>query len=481
MNRIKNIVIILTIFISGCAGFVVPTGALVSHQLHPSYSAIPLIGSMIISTSIPDNPNNVTLFKVTPQSNDIVDYSTPDLAKIKSNVTSEADAPIVVQNVLLDYGGLPPGSQLNSVVTGYAKQIDLNTGQILKKYPISTRVQYSRSLDGIPVVGRGGYIDVELGENGEVLDLIKIWRTVTPSGKIKIIPATTALEKMNQKDVMNPLREWYDLNVTQIQLGYYEKGLNESQEFLEPVWIIKGIAYTGEPISYYVYARQFANFTCPTPTSGKVPLTVRFNDTSEAMPVKWLWDFGDNSNSTDQNPVHIYTTAGTYTVSLKAWNDLGSDTMERPALVTVKNPAPPVANFTAVPVTGYAPLNVVFNDTSTNAPTIWIWTFGDGINTSMQNPVHTYITAGNYTVLLNVTNEDGSDSIIKTNYIAVSNLPLTTITTHPTTTVTTLVTTKPTTTKPTPTKTHAPLSPVPVIIAISLTGLLILRGKRQNK
>ena len=56
-------------------------------------------------------------------------------------------------------------------------------------------------------------------------------------------------------------------------------------------------------------------------TTGNVPLTVTFTDTSSASPADppttWLWDFGDGGTSTLQNPVHIYTVPGTYTVTLQ--------------------------------------------------------------------------------------------------------------------------------------------------------------------
>ena len=78
--------------------------------------------------------------------------------------------------------------------------------------------------------------------------------------------------------------------------------------------------------------------TSPPPQPPAIPLNVTFMDTSDASPVKWLWDFGDGTNSTAQNPAHMYTTAGTYNISLKAWNDLGSDTMEKPFYITVRNP-----------------------------------------------------------------------------------------------------------------------------------------------
>jgi len=87
---------------------------------------------------------------------------------------------------------------------------------------------------------------------------------------------------------------------------------------------------------------------------------------------------------------------------------------------TIGNHAP-VANFTATPTSGSAPLTVNFTDQSTNTPTSWQWDFGDGNTSTVKNPTHTYNNAGSYTVLLTVTNSNGSDTKNQNDYITVSN------------------------------------------------------------
>ena len=80
------------------------------------------------------------------------------------------------------------------------------------------------------------------------------------------------------------------------------------------------------------------------------------------------------------------------------------------------------ANFTASPTIGDAPLAVQFTDTSTGNSASWSWDFdNDGVVDSVeQNPIHSYTTAGNYTVNLTVANIEGSDSEVKTDYITVT-------------------------------------------------------------
>jgi len=85
----------------------------------------------------------------------------------------------------------------------------------------------------------------------------------------------------------------------------------------------------------------------------------------------------------------------------------------------------PVASFTAVPLTGQAPLAVQFNDTSARSPSSWAWDFGDSGTSTVQNATHTYTTAGTYTVNLTATNDGGSDTATYTGYITVTSTPAT--------------------------------------------------------
>jgi PKD repeat protein len=76
-----------------------------------------------------------------------------------------------------------------------------------------------------------------------------------------------------------------------------------------------------------------ANFS-PSHTTSLAPLNVQFQDTSTGYPTAWHWDFGDGTSSTEQNPTHAYTQAGSYTVSLTVTDRSGNvDTISRTNLV----------------------------------------------------------------------------------------------------------------------------------------------------
>jgi parallel beta-helix repeat protein len=98
-----------------------------------------------------------------------------------------------------------------------------------------------------------------------------------------------------------------------------------------------GVAITEPPPA----VAPIAAFTSDV-QSGTAPLTVIFTDQSTNTPTSWAWDFNNNGvvDSTAQNPSHIYTTAGIYTVKLTATNAGGSDDEVKTNYITVASPVP---------------------------------------------------------------------------------------------------------------------------------------------
>ncbi len=161
-----------------------------------------------------------------------------------------------------------------------------------------------------------------------------------------------------------------------------------------------------------------------TPLSGCAPFSVNFTDQSTGNPDFWKWDLGNSTVSFLRNPSTIYLNPGTYSVKLVIRNAAGSmDSLTKIQYIIVY--AKPATNFSAAPLTGCFPLRVNFNDISTPGSgtiTSWLWDFGDGNTSTQQNPSHVYTAAGNYTVLLVVTNSNGcSKSFTKSNYISINS------------------------------------------------------------
>jgi PKD repeat protein len=163
-----------------------------------------------------------------------------------------------------------------------------------------------------------------------------------------------------------------------------------------------------------------ANFSA-TPLSGAAPLGVAFTSLSTGTITSGLWDFGDGTTSTVQNPGKLYTSPGTYTVSLTVSGPGGSDTETKVGYITVAN-APPVADFSGTPLSGMPPLTAFFTSLSSGAITGYSWSFGDGGTSTAQNPSHAYASPGMYTVSLTVTGPGGTDTETKIDYVTVGQL-----------------------------------------------------------
>ena len=128
------------------------------------------------------------------------------------------------------------------------------------------------------------------------------------------------------------------------------------------------------------------------------------------------WDFADGGNSSIQNPVHLYSTAGTYNVSYSIITDVGclSDTAHH--LVAIS--PPPTAMFAVAgsPCVGQT-LNFIDQSNAATGSTIgqWHWDFGDGspvINATNGNPQpHIYANPGIYNATLTVTTTGGCQSL----------------------------------------------------------------------
>ena len=78
------------------------------------------------------------------------------------------------------------------------------------------------------------------------------------------------------------------------------------------------------------------------PSAPKTGETVSFTDLSTGSPTSWHWDFGDGSASTERNPTHVYTSSGTFGVTLEVANGSGSDSVTRTIVVHPVGELPPI-------------------------------------------------------------------------------------------------------------------------------------------
>jgi len=96
--------------------------------------------------------------------------------------------------------------------------------------------------------------------------------------------------------------------------------------------------------------------------------TVQFQDLSAFDPTAWLWNFGDNTTDTSQNPLHTYAAPGTYDVTLITTNQFGSDTLVVVGAITIlpvgPQPVPACIPSTTSILAGFGILNIGFANTS---------------------------------------------------------------------------------------------------------------------
>jgi PKD repeat protein len=168
---------------------------------------------------------------------------------------------------------------------------------------------------------------------------------------------------------------------------------------------ITAVPTTGTPLPFPV-----VSFTM-SPSSGTLPLTVILTDTTPLAAKDRMWSPFSlyQAPSTYSKTITVsdyckYYKSGVIPIKLQVWdnsqiydNSYGESPIQNLILIV---PPDPVSSFKATPNSGSPPLTVQFTDTSSNNPTIWKWSFGDGTSSTEQNPSHTYTTSGVYGITL---------------------------------------------------------------------------------
>jgi len=141
-------------------------------------------------------------------------------------------------------------------------------------------------------------------------------------------------------------------------------------------------------------------------------LDASFISSTNGLPFQYEWNtFGVDT--------------GIHTLRITAIDDRGTtNTDEQTIYLTQVGSilAFPVAAFSSQDTQINEGSSVKFTDQSSNLPNIWVWEFGDGDTSTLQNPKHIYSLVGQYTVKLTATNPYGSNTITMEKYITVMNL-----------------------------------------------------------
>ena len=152
--------------------------------------------------------------------------------------------------------------------------------------------------------------------------------------------------------------------------------------------------------------------------AGTIPLTVNLSGGNSTDPdgsiATYAWDLGNGQTTTGPSAQAVYTTAGTYTVTLVVTDDRGATaTQTLTIVVSLDSNIAPSADFVADTVAGTAPLAVSFDGSNSSdvdgTIASYAWNFGNGQNGSgVAPPAVTYTLPGTYTAVLTVTDNKGA-------------------------------------------------------------------------
>ena len=170
--------------------------------------------------------------------------------------------------------------------------------------------------------------------------------------------------------------------------------------------VIPGVI-TGPPVARFTYL----------PASPAAFSDVRFDGSTStgglgAVVTSYSWDFGDNTTGTGITATHQYSTPGTYLARLTVTDSNGASNQSAAQSVVVGGGAAPSADFITNPSSPLVGQTIFFNGSTSAAGTghriaRYDWDFGDGTRRSGVSVSKAYTTAGNYSVVLTVTDEVG--------------------------------------------------------------------------
>lgn len=228
---------------------------------------------------------------------------------------------------------------------------------------------------------------------------------------------------------------------------FHRDGQGPTARFQKPTHLAfnaqRNVLYVSEVANHTIRAidlRPIAQFSAST-VSTNVNVLVTLTDESLNNPTSWNWTinppnftFESGSSASSKNPRIRFTQAGTYTVALTAINGFGQGIETKNNFINVSATSatnPPVVEFSASSQTGMVGDIIQLTDNSTNSPYDWEWTilptsheYVNGTSRQTQNPEVRFTAVAKYTVILKATNDKGSNSKVKSNYIDITPLGL---------------------------------------------------------
>jgi gliding motility-associated-like protein len=146
--------------------------------------------------------------------------------------------------------------------------------------------------------------------------------------------------------------------------------------------------------------------------NGCAPSVINFSDSSITGntfdPItSWSWNFGDGVISSSQNPLHVFNSAGIYTVNLTVTTDAGCTTNSSSSPIIIHTYSAPIANFSTNMIDFDIPYDALHCTNLSNGATTYEWSFGDDAFSVDVNPSYLYNSIGQYQIQLVVSNQHG--------------------------------------------------------------------------
>jgi len=247
--------------------------------------------SITLDVPLPESPATAPLYRVVSVQK--FSSGTGTALAVKDHIPSIAEAPGLAEKALGVYGGLPADAVLEKTEQVFMKKYNLKTGTVEEQYPQYTRVAYRQYVNSSPVMGSG--IEVSLGEEGELLDISKDWSSLEYLGKIPVISADEAFEKLNRQDLLIPLQcSILDYHITRVEFGYHiethppdTSAQPTRPNICTPVWIFYGVkpGTDPEPFPLMVDATINVFIACVGNTSQDVCASRQLNPNEPLQPV----------------------------------------------------------------------------------------------------------------------------------------------------------------------------------------------------
>lgn len=177
---------------------------------------------------------------------DIPRWMNPNDKDLPANLPSDEKAIEIATAYLKDKGLMPEDAVQCGV--DHPQIVDINEkGETTGIAFEDVLVSYSRTIDGRPVIG--SELTVEVGGGGDILNVYKLWRDYTPEKEIAIITPEEALNKLQSAGIPGDART---VEITEIELGYYEAQAMDDPAHLVPVYIFRGDARDGSTETPFV-------------------------------------------------------------------------------------------------------------------------------------------------------------------------------------------------------------------------------------